>query len=392
MDTSEELVTRTTDAFLHTFHAQASYISKAPGRINIIGEHTDYNFGLSMPCAINRWIVIAFSPRKDRRVQVVSKDFDEYLNIDLNDSYKPDSDWKKYVYGCLKIFSSIQPVEFGFNAFIQGDIPIGSGVSSSAALEVAFMNGLNKLYNLKLDDLTIIKLCQRVEHEYLHVKSGLLDQYASQFSKANHFLVLDFQNMSHSYVPAEMDDYCWVLCNSGVKRALAGSKYSERVLETQEALKHITKKFPTVNHFREIKEIHLSAIKDTVQQKRIQHYILENKRVKDALDALKENDYTRFGALLSASHISLRDLYEVSCEELDFLMEQAITLPYCLGSRMMGGGFGGCTINLVQKNHVEAFSKHIKTVYQNQFNKSTEINEYYSVDGANLISIQTCLK
>lgn len=388
MDSSEEIIANTAELFLQSFHTQAAYISKAPGRINIIGEHTDYNFGLSMPAAINRWIVIAFSPRKDRRIQIVSKDFDSYLNVSLDEAYKPDSDWKKYIYGCIQILSTVTKVEFGFNAYIQGNIPIGSGVSSSAALEVAFMNGLNELYELKLDGLTIIKLCQRVEHEYLHVKSGLLDQYASQFSKANHFLVLDFQKMSHQYVSADMDGYCWVLCNSNIKRALAGSKYSERVVETQEALKDIKVVFPAVEHFRDLQDVHLSAIKNSIQQKRIKHFILENKRVEDAIAALSKNDFVRFGALLSASHISLRDLYEVSCEELNFLMEQAITLPYCLGSRMMGGGFGGCTINLVEKNKVEEFSKHMKASYIKRFEKNTDINEYQCVDGANIISLQ----
>lgn len=388
MNSSEELLTDTAESFLRSFQTQATYISKAPGRINIIGEHTDYNFGLSMPSAIDRWIVIAFSPRKDRRIQLVSKDFDEYLNISIDETYKPDSDWKKYLYGCIQLISSITQLKFGFNAYVQGNIPIGSGVSSSAALEVAFMNGLNELYDLKLTPLALIKLCQRVEHEYLHVKSGLLDQYASQFSKANRFLVLDFQKMSHQYISAEMNDYCWVLCNSNVKRALAGSKYSERVIETQEALKDIQEVFPAVTNFRNIQELHLSAIKNSIQQKRIKHYILENKRVEDAIDALSKNDFIRFGALLSASHISLRDLYEVSCEELNFLMEQAIGLHYCLGSRMMGGGFGGCTINLVEKDKVEEFSKHMKAVYTKRFKKNTDINEYHSVDGANIISLQ----
>lgn len=388
----EELHASTSEAFLQTFQTSPTYLSQAPGRINIIGEHTDYNFGLSMPSAINRWIVIAFSPRKDRRVQIVSKDFDAYMNVSLDEPYKPDTDWKKYMYGCIQILATTTTIEFGFNAFIQGNIPIGSGVSSSAALEVACMNGLNELYELKLNPLPIIQLCQRVEHEYLHVKSGLLDQYASQFSKADHFLVLDFQKMSHEYISAKMDDYCWILCNSGVKRALAGSKYSERVIETQEALKKITETFPMVNHFRDIKDIHLPAIKNEIQQKRIRYYLLENKRVVDSIEALSKNNFIQFGALLTASHISLRDLYEVSCKELDFLVEQAIGLPYCLGSRMMGGGFGGCTINLVEKTKVEEFSNRIQSAYLNQFNKDADINEYQSVDGANVISLQACLK
>jgi galactokinase len=383
----EKILTEAERLFTDVFNMEPVFISKAPGRINIIGEHTDYNFGLSMPCAINRWILVSFSPRNDKRIHIISYDFNEQLEISLDEPYTPDSDWKKYVYGCIQIASILKKTEHGFNAFIQGDVPVGSGVSSSAALEVAFMNGLNELYNLQLDKLAIIKLCQRVEHEFLHVKSGLLDQYASQFSKANNFLVLDFRDMSHRYISAALENYCWVLCNSMVARTLAGSKYTERVEETQQALKELKILFPEIRYFRDIQEAHIPALKNLILQKRIKHYVLENKRVEDAILALQKNDLTRFGALLSASHISLRDLYEVSCPETDFLMEQAVLFPYCLGSRIMGGGFGGCTINLVEKDKAEEFSTHIKSVYKKQFNRNAEINEYHSVDGASIILV-----
>lgn len=387
MKFSEELISRTSEAFFDAFQMHPTHISQAPGRINVIGEHTDYNFGLSMPCAINRWITVTLSPRTDKQIYVISKDFNQVLFLTVQADYQPDSDWKKYVYGCIRILSATKKISSGFNALIEGDVPIGSGVSSSAALEVAFMNGLNIFYNLKLDPLAIIKLCQRVEHEYLHVKSGLLDQYASQFSKANQLMVLDFQKFSHTYIPADMGDYCWVLCNSTVKRSLAGSKYSERVAETQEALQQLMQTFPEIKHFRDIKETHLASVKNNIQHKRMKHYVHENKRVQDAVAALQENDIPRFGALITASHISLRDLYEVSCDEVDFLMEQAIALPYCLGSRIMGGGFGGCTINLVKKSCVQEFSKFMKLAYLKRYNMVTEINEYITVDGANVITL-----
>jgi galactokinase len=384
---SDDVLSRTSESFFDAFQMHPTHISTAPGRINIIGEHTDYNDGLSMPCAINRWITVTFSPRSDDQIYIISKDFNQVLFLSMYAGYQPDSDWKKYMYGCIQILSDVKKLHGGFNALIEGNVPVGSGVSSSAALEVAFMNGLNAFYNLKLDPLAIIKLCQRVEHEYLKVKSGLLDQYASQFSKENNLLVLDFQKNTHTYISAEMDEYCWVLCNSNVTRSLAGSKYTERVMETQAALNQLSETFPDIKHFRDIKEIHISAVKNVTQQKRIKHYVLENKRVQDAIAALEQQDLTHFGALLTASHLSLRDLYEVSCDEIDFLMEQAISLPYCLGSRIMGGGFGGCTINLVKKNCTQEFSKFMKFAYLKRYNMVTEINEYISVDGAHVITL-----
>ncbi|ABG57944.1 galactokinase [Cytophaga hutchinsonii] len=384
---SDDVISRTSESFFDAFQMHPTHISTAPGRINIIGEHTDYNDGLSMPCAINRWITVTFSPRSDDQIYIISKDFNQVLFLSMYAGYQPDSDWKKYMYGCIQILSDVKKLHGGFNALIEGNVPVGSGVSSSAALEVAFMNGLNAFYNLKLDPLAIIKLCQRVEHEYLKVKSGLLDQYASQFSKENNLLVLDFQKNTHTYISAEMDEYCWVLCNSNVTRSLAGSKYTERVMETQAALNQLSETFPDIKHFRDIKEIHISAVKNVTQQKRIKHYVLENKRVQDAIAALEQQDLTHFGALLTASHLSLRDLYEVSCDEIDFLMEQAISLPYCLGSRIMGGGFGGCTINLVKKNCTQEFSKFMKFAYLKRYNMVTEINEYISVDGAHVITL-----
>ncbi len=387
MISSDDVVTKKNESFFDAFQMYPTHISTAPGRINIIGEHTDYNDGLSMPCAINRWITVTFSPRSDNQIYIISKDFNQVLFLSMQADYQPDSDWKKYIYGCIQILSGVKKLNGGFNALIEGNVPIGSGVSSSAALEVAFMNGLNAFYNLNLDLLSIIKLCQRVEHEYLKVKSGLLDQYASQFSKQNHLLVLDFQKNTHRYISAELDDYCWVLCNSNVKRSLAASKYSERVAETQAALKQLSETFPEIRQFRDIKEIHIAAVKNATQQKRIKHYVFENKRVQDAMEALRSQDLTYFGALLTASHVSLRDLYEVSCDEVDFLMEQAIALPYCLGSRIMGGGFGGCTINLVKKSCTQEFSKFMKLAYLKRYNMVTEINEYISVDGARVIRL-----
>jgi galactokinase len=387
MKNFEQLLKACQDDFSSHFGVSPSFIAYAPGRINIIGEHTDYNQGLALPCAINRWVVIGMSPRSDRQVHVVSRDFKSEMSLVLEEQYDPQTTWERYVYGCMLLFQQQVSMPYGFNALIEGNVPIGAGVSSSAALEVAFMNGLNHLFHDALDPLALILMCQQVEHQHLQVKSGLLDQYASQFSRAGQFMMLDFKNLSHQYINATFMDCVWVLCDTKVKRTLAGSKYSERVEETQRGLAMIQRMYPECTDFRAIEKIHLAAVEDLYLQKRLRHYVTENERVKMTLDALSANDMDSVGNLMTASHLSLRDDYEVSCEELDFLVEEAIATNYCLGSRMMGGGFGGCTINLVKVDHVAPFIKKIREAYFNAFRIEADINIYQSVQGAGIYTV-----
>jgi galactokinase len=387
MKTLEQLIETTQEHFSESFHEAPSFVAYAPGRINIIGEHTDYNQGLSMPCAINRWITVGMSSRADDIIHITSINFESEMHLEIDADYEPQNIWEKYIYGCIKLFRASYKLPSGFNAVIVGNVPIGSGVSSSAALEVAFITALNHLSQSNLDGLSLIKLCQQVEHQYLEVKSGLLDQYASEFSKANEVLVLDFNDLSHQYIEADTKGYVWVLCDSKVKRTLAGSKYSERVQETQKALQTLHEKIPEVKEFRDIEEEHISLIEDITLQKRIRHYYTENKRVRDVIKAFESKNLLLLGKLITASHISLRDDYEVSCKEIDYLVEQALATDYCIGSRIMGGGFGGCTINLVKEKYVRVFSADIQNLYFNRFNIEAEINTYQSVDGAGIFPV-----
>ncbi len=380
----EALVSKNKETFTKHFAFAPVFTAYAPGRINIIGEHTDYNQGLSMPCAINRWVTVSMSANKSKHVTVKSIDFAGEMNFVLGQPYGPKNSWEKYIYGCILLFSGAKPIPSGFQAVISGNVPIGSGVSSSAALEVAFMNALNHFSKAGIDDLSLIKLCQQVEHQYLGVKSGLLDQYASQFSVAGKVMLLDFQNLAHRYISADTDGYVWVLCDTKVKRSLAGSKYSERVEETQSALSTLKEKDKNIKGFRDIKENHIALLENPDQQKRIKHYVTENKRTEDALNAFERNDMKALGELLTASHYSLKDDYEVSCNELDFLVKEALATGYCAGGRMMGGGFGGCIINLVRETDANAFSQQIQQAYKQKFNIETEINIYQSVNGAGI--------
>ncbi|MGP8215585.1 MAG: galactokinase [Bacteroidia bacterium] len=384
MPTLERQIVSVKENFKKHFGNTPSFAAYAPGRINIIGEHTDYNEGLSMPCAINRWVMVSMSPNESKQIKIISTDFDGEMIFALGESYKPKNYWEKYIYGCILLFNNTVPLQKGFDAVISGNVPIGSGVSSSAALEVAFMNAMNYFSNAAIDNLSLIKLCQKVEHQYLQVKSGLLDQYASQFSLSGKVMLLDFQNLSHQYISADTKDFVWILCDSKVKRTLAGSKYSERVEETQNALSFLKESCNDVKGFRDIGESHIPLIENSNQQKRIRHYVAENKRVEAALKAIENNDMEMFGNLITSSHYSLKDDYEVSCAELDFLVEEALKTGFCMGSRMMGGGFGGCTINLVRKDKADEFSDRMRKAYKQQFNIETEINMYQSVNGAGI--------
>lgn len=378
----QKYIQSTSSYFEEKYGGSPTLVAYAPGRINIIGEHTDYNLGLSMPAAINRWVIVCLRLRSDQTVSVTSQNYHDKMEYTLNQPFSPADSWEKYTYGSITIFGSQYDIKQGFEAVIWGNVPIGSGVSSSAAMEVALMNALRAAFAPDMDDLELVKMCQRVEHEYLKVNSGLLDQYASQFSREGKLMILDFNQLRSEYVDADMQDWAWILADTRVKRELAGSKYSERVQETADALQEVKSKDSSVNNFRDITEAHFDLIEDGTRRKRIRHLVLENQRVYQAAEALSRKSFEELGKLLNASHESLRDDYEVSSPELDFLVASALQLPYCAGSRMMGGGFGGCTISLVRKDSVIKFSNFLTDEYAREYDIVTEINNYQLVDGA----------
>lgn len=374
------------EKFTATFNQNPNMISVAPGRINVIGEHTDYNLGYSMPAAINRWVIICFSYRNDSTIKIASESFNTNMEYTIGKSFHPTESWMKYMHGALEIFQRTETIDRGFNAYIWGNVPLGSGVSSSAALEVATMGLLRKAYNGNFDDVILVKNCQKIEHEFLGVKSGLLDQYASQLSKAGKLMSLDFQSLSHHYFDAAIGKFCWVLVNTKVKRELAGSKYSERVEETQAGLEQLKSKNSKIQNFRDINLLDVDLIENRVIKQRIKHFVTENKRVIDTAIAFENNNLEEVGKLLLESHYSLKDDYEVSCDELDFLVEKAKQFDGFLGGRMMGGGFGGCTINLIDKSKLGQFESYILPAYKAKFNIDGEVYAFDMVDGATVIS------
>ncbi|MBL4655975.1 MAG: galactokinase, partial [Bacteroidia bacterium] len=357
MDELENLVKTSKEFFVIEFNSSPQLTVAAPGRINIIGEHTDYNFGLSLSGAINSWVFVSIGLRDDDLIFIKSKNFNSSLRIKIDEKYDPKQSWQKYIVGAVQVFCQDHPLTSGFNAHIRGNIPINAGVSSSAATEVAMMNALRVCYNKKFSDLDLVKYCQQIEHRYLKINSGLLDQYTAQFSKKNNFIIIDFEKLTHNYCKTSMSEWTWIIVNTMIRRELASSNYMKRVEETRNALIELQRTYPAITGFRSIAQNHLSAIENPVWQKRVKHYLEENKRVKHVTNELENNNFEKVGKLLTASHYSLKNNYEVSCEELDFLADEAVKFDGCIGSRMMGGGFGGCTLNLVEKELRNGFEK-----------------------------------
>jgi galactokinase len=382
MNYLESLKSENEKAFRYEFGYAPSHTTVAPGRINIIGEHTDYNEGLSLAAGINRWVLVSIKPRLDKQVRVYSGNYHTTLEFELGTLLPDKEKWHRILSGLGILLQEKYDLAHGFDAYVWGNVPLGSGVSSSAAIEVALINAINEAFELNIPEKERVISCQQIEHHYMGVKSGLLDQYTSQFSKAGNLVLLDFRKVDHRYIAAELEEYEWILVNTMVHRELAGSKYSERVAETTEAFKILLDQIKEVQHFRDIKVDHLHVLSDKILFNRMKHYVEENDRVQNFILALQENQMVLAGQLLYSSHESLSALYEVSCEELDFLVGATRKMPECLGSRMMGGGFGGCTLNLVKKEGAKHFQEQISDVYLNQFGIVPEVNSYELVQGA----------
>lgn len=346
-------------------------LARAPGRVNLLGEHTDYNDGFVLPMTIDRAVTYALRRRDDRIVALHSVEFDQELRYPLGEppAITP-GDWTSYVVGAIEELRLRGLVDSGFEGVVAGDVPLGGGLSSSAALEVATVVALQALLGFALEAAESARLCQQVEHRYAGVQCGIMDQFASRLGRSGHALFLDCRSLDHRHIPLALGSKRVVIVNTGVKRALAGSKYNERRAECQEAVAHFQRFDPAVRALRDVTparlEQHQSALSDTVR-KRCRHIVLENQRVLDATAALRGNDVATFGRLMNESHASLRDLYEVSCAELDALVEIGQGTEGVVGARMTGAGFGGCTVNLVEEAAVAPFRQRILEHYPARF-------------------------
>lgn len=344
------------------------YSFHSPGRINLIGEHIDYNGGYVFPCALEFGTLACVRVRKDNIINLATTNFDLKVSIKIdNIFYKEEDDWANYPKGVIKIMMDMDYKVGGMDILISGNIPNGAGLSSSASLELLIGVIVNKMFNNGvIDRVELVKIGQKAENTFVGVNCGIMDQFAVGMGKKDKAILLDCNTLKYSYANVELGDYTLVIMNTNKRRALNESKYNERRAECDEALSSIQ----TVKAIKalceltieEYEELEYLISKENVK-KRARHAVYENQRVKSAYDCLGLGELEEFGNLLVASHDSLRDLYEVTGIELDTIVEESLKTKGCIGARMTGAGFGGCAIALVKKDSVNAFMDSVKTSY-----------------------------
>ena len=329
----------------------------APGRVNLIGEYTDFNEGFVFPMTVDRGVYVGIRARDDQRVRVKSIRFGELIDYRLDDFEKPNAGhWSCYVLGVVEELRLLGLVSHGFDAVIDGNLNLGAGLSSSAALETATALALQSLFGFEMSRVDVATLCQRVEHRYANVMCGIMDQFASGLGRSNHALLLDCRTLSHVNIPTHLDKYRIVIISSEVKRELASSAYNERRAQCEEGVALFRQFDPTIASLRDMTPDLFDTYGDQLSEivfRRCRHVITENARVLDASAALAADELVQFGRLMTASHNSLRDDFEVSCDELDCLVDIANGTEGVLGSRMTGAGFGGCTVTLIHMDAIE---------------------------------------
>lgn len=346
----------------------------SPGRINLIGEHVDYNDGLVLPAAIDQCIYLTLNATKaGTSFKVTSEDFNETFSGDLKNPEPAGKNWHQYIVGVLSEIQKRSDGLRGFNCTLRSDIPAGSGLSSSAALECGLAFGLNELFNLGLNQWDLVHIGQDAEHHYVGTQCGIMDQFASVMGKKGHCMLLDCKTLEFEYVPAEFGAYKLLLLNSNVTHSLASSGYNIRREESAAALALLSDFHKTSRSYRSLSEVQIEEARRTLsanQYKRARFVVEEISRVRKAVNALRENKFEDFGALLFQSHEGLSKDYEVSCPENDFLVKLANAESGVLGARQVGGGFGGCTLNLIHETAVPGFIEIARRAYKKEFDRS----------------------
>ena len=371
--------------FIEHFDGTTGSVYTSPGRINLIGEHTDYNDGFVFPGAVQQGMIAELKANGTRNVRAYSIDLKDYVEFSLDDEKGPKASWARYIYGvCREMMALGVPVE-GFNTAFAGDVPLGAGMSSSAALESVYAFALNDMFgDNKIDKMTLAKVGQATEHKYLGVNCGIMDQFASIHGKAGNLMRLDCRSGEFEYFPFNPQGYKLVLVNSCVKHELVGSPYNERRLSCERVAAAINKLHPEVKSLRDADWGMLYEVKETVSEedaKRAKYVIGEKERVLKVCDALEKGDYETVGEMMYATHEGLSKDYEVSCVELDYLNDLAKEAGVT-GSRIMGGGFGGCTINLVSEELYDSFVNDVKTKFREKFGKDPIIIDVVIGDGS----------
>ncbi len=371
--------------FLKHFDGATGSVYASPGRINLIGEHTDYNNGFVFPGAVEQGMIAEIKPNETRKVRAYSIDLKDYVEFSLDDEEGPKASWARYIFGvCREMMALGVPVE-GFNTAFAGDVPLGAGMSSSAALESVYAFALNDIWGgNKISLMELARVGQRTEHKYLGCKCGIMDQFASVHGKAGNLMRLDCRSGEFEYFPFHPEGYKLVLVNSQVKHELVGSPYNDRRESCERVAAAIYKHHHMVESLRDADYAMLDEVKNEVSEedyKRAKYVIGEKDRVLKVCEALEKGDYETVGQMMYATHEGLSKEYEVSCEELDYLNDIAKEAGVT-GSRIMGGGFGGCTINLVSEELYDNFVKVVKEKFAAKFGKEPVIIDVVIGDGS----------
>ncbi len=367
------------------------YLFRSPGRVNLIGEHTDYNMGFVLPAAIDKAVYLAITPRNDNNCKIFAFDMNDFFECSLEEFGKSDKDWPNYLLGVVDQLKKADYIFYGFNCVFGGNIPIGAGLSSSAALEAGLAFALNHIFDLGIDKLSLVKISQKAENEFVGVKCGIMDQYINIFGKSECVLRIDCRSLEKEYFPFNYKHISIVLFDTNVSHSLASSEYNQRRKECNDGVKIIKKDYPEISSLRDVSLELLNEYKsrlNPVIYKRCKYVVEENNRLLKACDALSVHDLKTFGALMYQTHKGLSKDYEVSCKELDFLVELLKDNPYVYGSRMMGGGFGGCTINLIENDAIDTIGKNLKEEYKKGFGIEASIYVTKISGGTNIIEIE----
>ena len=374
--TIPSLASRVQDSYKEAFAKNDFLTVRSPGRVNLIGEHTDYNNGFVLPAAIDKAICMAVGRRDDDELHIVALDLQQTYTGSIHRISPSGMHWPDYILGVVEQLQSMGCPTGGFNLVFGGDIPPGAGLSSSAALECATAFALNELFGLSLDRLTIVKLSQASENEFVGLKCGIMDMFASMFGQKDQVLRLDCQSLAYTYFPFRLDGIRILLLDSRVKHSLASSQYNVRRQQCETGVRLVQKLHPVVRSLRDVSMEMLEecvAPVDELIWHRCSYVVEENARLQAATVDLQRGDLVAFGSKMYGSHDGLSRKYEVSCPELDFLVDQVREEPGVLGARMMGGGFGGCTINLVREEAIDGLIRRLEPLYRNTMNKEMKV-------------------
>jgi|SRR5579862_1930757 len=372
----------------------SSRIYRAPGRVNLIGEHTDYNQGFVMPAAIGIYCWVAIAPRDDRKLQVYSSEFDATVTVNLDDPLLARrGDWSDYVVGTALALRNSGYQLRGANILVRGQVPIGSGLSSSAAIEVSTGYALLNISRAKINLTKLALACRQAENEFVGARVGIMDQFISAHGRADHALMLDCRSLESKALPIPPGVLLGI-CNTGVKHQIAGGEYNVRRAQCEQGVKLLSSVLPDIQALRDVTPGQLERHKGLLPEviyRRCRHVVTENKRVQQAADALLNGDLPTLGQLMAESHCSLRDDYQVSCAELDTMVEIACAQPGVVGARMTGGGFGGCTINLVHADAAENFKLSVAAEYEKRTHIRPDIYIVGATEGVHAIAADVAM-